>query len=129
MKRIAIIVFILALVAISLMCMGCDGGEDLEGAKKAAEELWQAFMNGDSDAAWELVTAESKESVDKENIVSGASQGVNNVILEEVAISGDEARVGPHSTWRDSIASWSSTPSCSGKMGNGRYPCRIPKMR
>jgi len=93
MKRIVIIIFILALVAMGLMCMGCDGGEDLEDAKKAAEGLWQAFMEGDSDAAWEFVTAESKESVNKENLVSGASEGVNNVILEEVTISGDEARV------------------------------------
>ena len=93
MKRIAVIIFILALVATGLMCTGCGGGDDPEGAKEAAEGLWQAFMEGNSDAAWELVTAESKESVDKENLISGASEGVNNVILEEVTISGDEDRV------------------------------------
>ncbi|MBN2025638.1 MAG: hypothetical protein JW854_02580 [Actinobacteria bacterium] len=93
MKRVTIIIIVLALVFVGIMCIGCGGGEDLEGAKETAEGLWQAFMEGNSDDAWELVTAESKESVNKENLISGASEGVNNVILEEVTISGDEARV------------------------------------
>lgn len=93
MRRAAIAVIVLALATTAVAFAGCGGGDDLEGAKKAAEGFWKAYLDGEADAAWELITAGSKEVTSKDDFVSGASRGIDRVSLEEVTVSGSEARV------------------------------------
>ncbi len=93
MRRTVIMLLALALAA-ALVCVGCGGnGASSDSPEQVAEKLWQATIEEDADAAWELITADSQESIGKDELVAGASESIGSYAIGEATVSGDDARV------------------------------------
>ena len=94
MKKAVIFAFVLALAAATLAFAGCGNGESSFTPEQVVGEFLSAAMEGDADAAYDLITEESKSEVgDKESLVAGFSESVNSYEIGKGTVSGDRASV------------------------------------
>jgi hypothetical protein len=96
MKKAIVAAFVLALALSTLAFAGCgdSGGDSSDNPEQVVEKFLAASMNGDADAAYELITEQSKEDVtDKEELVEGFSEGLDSYEVGKGSISGDRASV------------------------------------
>ena len=95
MRRTIALLFSAVLAASVLAGMGCGGGGPKSyPPEQVTEKFLQAMMDEDADAAYDLLSEESKTAVtDKEQLVMGGSQGIEGYEVGAVTISGETARV------------------------------------
>jgi len=95
MKRAVILLFIVSLAALILAFAGCGGdGGSSDSPDQVVEKFMAAAMEENSDAAYDLISEDSKAEVgDEENLVAGFSASVAGYEVGAAAISGDRASV------------------------------------
>ena len=93
MKKVIIIIFMLALATTACAFAGCSGG-DGSSPEQVVERFLNASMDGDADTAYDQLTAADQGEIDnKEELVEGFAEGVASYDVGEANISGDTARV------------------------------------
>ncbi len=86
--------FVPALSVSILAVAGCGGGGSSDSPQKVVDDFLAAATSGDGDAAYGLITEESKAGVaGKSEIVEGFSEGIESCCVGEGSISGDKAMV------------------------------------
>ncbi|MBN2028403.1 MAG: DUF4878 domain-containing protein [Actinobacteria bacterium] len=95
MKRAVILLSVISLAALCLAFTGCGGGgESSDTPVQVVEKFMAAAMEGNSDAAYDLISEDSKAEIgDAENLVAGFSASVAGYEVGEATISGDRASV------------------------------------
>ena len=94
MKKAVIFTFVLALAAATLAFAGCGNGGSSLTPEQVVGEFLSAAMEGNADAAYDLITEDSKSEVgDKESLVAGFSDSVGSYEVGKATISGDRATV------------------------------------
>jgi hypothetical protein len=95
MKKAVIILFVMALAALTLAFAGCGGdGGSSDTPDQVVEKFMTAAMEGNANAAYELISEDSKSELgDKESLVAGFSESVTAYEVGAATISGDRARV------------------------------------
>jgi len=95
MKRAVILLSVLALAALGLAFTGCGGdGASSDTPEQVVEKFMAAAMAEDSDAAYDLISEDSKAEIgDEGNLVAGFSASVIGYEVGVATISGDRASV------------------------------------
>ena len=94
MKKAVIMLLVMALAAATLAFAGCGGSGSSDTPEQVVEQFLSASMEENADAAYELISEDSKSELDdKESLVAGFSDGIDAYEVGAATISGDEARV------------------------------------
>lgn len=94
MKKAIVILFVSALAAVTLAFAGCGDGGSSDTPEQVVEKFLTAAMAGDADAAYDLISDDSKAEVgEKANLVEGFSASVAGYEVGAATIAGDKASV------------------------------------